>query len=638
MKKLILVLLIAQGVFINGNTHAQAIQRETPSIFYVDSNNGNDNNSGDIDNPFQSLDKALELVGERANKGIRSDKIYLRAGRYKKVSASTLYRLELKGTQDDFAELSAMPREPNAPGAVQRKSGNWYEKVVFDDAYIIDTPWEKVPGDKNIWKTSPGFTLLEWTHQNLWPWTRTEKGFPLTKNDDTPETTQFTVAPYMLMQDGEPTIWMDDIESITEPGMRTYDHQTGELFVFPYEDKNPNNSTWESWYGGPEDFEIGTLHLDGEGRALFDGNMEFAAIRGFEFYMFNKVFEFHRRKYDKESERVIQRNVLLEDNLFRYGWIHILLDGNTVNQKQKDIILPRYHDRFAWTARNNVFYRPSRECFQLHGDNHVFEYNDIIEHLGPWAGPAACVSAVNTRNTRNALIRNNYIVGHGNNRYRNGSVFMIEVGGPAGDRAGSHKTEEGDYTFGGQTYENNLLVDIKGPAMVLGKGGVRMRNITVRNNIFKKGNGAPAIQLSSAHMNLTIENNIFYDQQVAIALAGGKNYLEFYQSVPSVINITNNIFSQNQKTIDKQLFSPYSSSKLNIGNNLFYRNGQEEARDGVYRYDPMFRAPERLDFRPAPGVTIMGEFNFPGPYPVDGSFMLGLDWWNRSHQQDKMKK
>ncbi len=27
--------------------------------------------------------------------------------------------------------------------------------------------------------------------------------------------------------------------------------------------------------------------------------------------------------------------------------------------------------------------------------------NVIIDHLGPWAGPAVCVSAVNTRNTRN---------------------------------------------------------------------------------------------------------------------------------------------------------------------------------------------------------------------------------------------
>ena len=631
------MLFLAQIGIISGCANTHNLTGNSPSVFYVDSKNGKDSNSGDIDNPFQSLDKALELVGERVKKGILSDKIYLRAGRYKKVSASTLYRLELKGTQDNFAELSAMPAEPNAPGAVQRKSGNWYEEVIFDDAYAIDTPWEKVPGEKNIWKTSPGFTRLEWTHQNLWPWTRTEKGFPLTKNDDTPETTLFTVAPYMLMQDGEPTIWMDDTKSLTDPGMRTYNHQTGELFVIPYDGKDPNNSTWESWYGGPEDFEIGTLHLDGEGRGLFDGNLEFAAIRGFEFYMFNKIFEFHRRKYHNESERVIQRNVLMEDNLFRYGWIHILLDGNTVNHTQRDIILPRYHDRSAWTVRNNVYYRASRECFQLHGDNHVFEYNDIIERLGPWAGPAACVSAVNTRNTRNALIRNNYIVKHGKNRYRNGSVFMIEVGGPSGDESGTHKTNGGDYRFGGQTYENNLLEDITGPALIMGKGGVRMRNITIRNNIFKTGRHSAAIRLSSAHMNLTIENNIFYDQEESISLAGGKNYLEFYQSVPSVISIKGNIFAKNNKTIDKQLFSPHKSSKLYIGDNLYYENKQQVLGERSLQYDPMFRAPERLDFRPASGQSNHLDYYFAGPYPADGSYIIGMDWWNRNQYIETIK-
>src|SRR5690606_20773461 len=144
--------------------------------------------------------------------------------------------------------------------------------------------------------------------------------------------------------------------------------------------------------------------------------------------------------------------------------------------------------------------------------------------------------------------------------------------------------------------------------MVLGKGGVRMRNITIRNNIFKTGKGSPAIQLSSAHMNLTIENNIFYDQQAAISLAGGKNFLEFYQSAPSAISIRNNIFSQNQKTIDKLLFSPHPGSKLDIGNNLFYGNQQNEKRAGSLSYNPMFRSPEKLDFRPASGVTMDEKF------------------------------
>jgi hypothetical protein len=590
----------------------------TPTTFYISVENGNDNNPGNIENPFKTLDKALNVVKKRVDRGIKSDKIYLRAGRYKKISDTTLYRLELKGTPDDYALLSAMPCEPNTEGCVQRKSGQWYEEVIIDDAHVINTPWEKVPGKNNIWKTNPGYTNLEWTHQNLWPWTRTPKGFPITDKDDTPETTLFTVAPYMLLQDGEPTLWEDYLDSLSYPGSRTYDHETGILYLRPFGNKDPNLCKVETWYGGPEPYEIGTLHLDGEGRALFNGNMEFAAIKGFEFYMFNKIFEFHRRKYDRESQREIQRHVLLEDILYRYGWMHILLDSDLTLWSEKDVIRTRYHDRSHWTARNNVYFRPSRECFQLHGDNHIFEYNDIIEHLGPWAGPAACVSAVNTRNTRNALIRNNYIVGHGNNKYRRGSVFMIEITG------GKHHSETGNYILGGQTYENNIFVDIAGPSMVLGKGVTRMRNITVRNNIFKTGRYDAAIRISSPHWNLLIENNIFYDQEGGIMIP--KGFVGDYRSLPSNISIRNNIFSGNRNNIDPDLLIPADNSNLYVENNLFYQNEQLPLGKYPVVRDPMFRSPEHLDFRPLAG-TRKKESGYFGPYPNDGS-NPGTDWWN----------
>ena len=610
------------AIIIQTCINSENLNEKTPKIFYVDINSGDNTNPGDIESPFRTLDKAMEIVGNRVGSGIRSDKIYLRAGRYKKISATTLYRLELKGTPDDFAELSAMPCEPNTPGCVQRKSGKWYEKVVFDDAYEIRTPWEKVSENSHLWKTLPGYTRLEWTTQNLWPWTTTKAGFPVTDKDDTPETTLFTVAPYMVLQDGIPLLWADYTDSITEPGMRTYDHEAGELYVWPLDNKDPNTCKWESWYGGPEDFEIGTLHLDGEGRALFDGNLEFAIIRGFEFYMFNKIFEFHRRKYKNEAERVLQKHVVIEDNLFRYGWMHILLDANTVNIPPGDLVLPRYSDRANWTVRNNVYYRPSRECFQIHGDNHVFEYNAVIEHNGPWAGPAACVSIVNTRNTRNAVIRNNYIVGHGKNEWHRGSVFMIEV------ESGPHVNETEDDIYGGQTYENNLFEDISGHTFVLGKGGVRMNNITVRNNIFKTGRGAAAIQLSSPHWNLIIENNLFYDQQSAIDLGKSNRNTESYRSLPSAISIRNNIFANNRNTIDPKLLTPSDNSNLSIDNNLFYKNIQSPIGDRALTYDPLFRSPEQLDFRPKPNSTVKPVYNYFGPYPPDGSYLPGTDWWN----------
>jgi hypothetical protein len=170
--------------------------------FYVDPNQGSDENKGSLSSPFKSLGKALAVVSHRVEKGMRSDKIYLRGGVYKNDSAATVYRLNLQGTPDNYSFISALPCEPNQPGCVPRKSGQWYEKVIIDDAWVIQTPWTRLPERPQLWRTMPGYVHLEWRHKSLWPWTT--YNFPITDRDDTPTTTRFTAAPYMLLQDGEP--------------------------------------------------------------------------------------------------------------------------------------------------------------------------------------------------------------------------------------------------------------------------------------------------------------------------------------------------------------------------------------------------------------------------------------------------
>jgi hypothetical protein len=558
-----------------------------PSCFYVDPDKGSDRNTGTSEKPFHSVGKALAVVKGRVERGIFSDKIYLRGGTYRKNSETTLYHLALKGTADDYALLSAMPCDSAFPGAVRRMSGRWYEPVVFDDAWLVSTPWQKLTENPSVWKTSPGYTHLEWTHQNLWPWTA--HGFQLSKTDDTPETTSFTVAPYLLLQDGEPSVWVNTLEDLTEPGRHFYDHSTRILYLCPWKDADPNQSKIETWYGGDERYEAGTLHLDGEGRALFDGNLQYAAIKGLEFRMFNKIFELHRRRYDTEAERVIQQDVLFEDNECRYGWIQILLDANTVLDNLPGVIRPKYQDRARWTVRNNLFYRPSREVCQLHGDDHLFEGNTVIDHLGPWAGPAACVSAVNTRNTRNFTARNNYFAGQGNNAFHSGSVFMIESGA-------EHADEQGDYILGGQTYENNLIANVSsGPAFVLGKGGARLLNITLHNNIVKTNRKSPAILMGSPHKNLTIAGNIFYDQQKIIEInrqSGGLNF----DSLPSSIVITGNMFVNNRTLFDQALTEASKGNRIIITGNLFFANDEKPAGESAAVVNPQFRDPECMDF------------------------------------------
>lgn len=587
---------IAAAVLLCGAIQASASPASPGSrSFYVDPAKGSDRADGRLSSPFQTLERALAEVDARVRHGIRSDKIYLRGGVYRNDTPKTKWLLNLRGAPEDYAVLSAMPAAPNAPGAVRRKTGQWYERVVFDDAQRVATPWKPVSGLPNVWQTNPGFVKLEWTHQNLWPWRGPRLTF--TNSDATPRTTAFTVAPYMLLQDGEPLLWAGTPEDIREAGVRSYDQSTDTLYVRPLGDRDPNSCKFESWYGGPEP-NGDLLLLDGEGRSLFDGTLEYAAIRGIEFRMFTRLLEFHRQKYDNESERAIQRNVLVEDNLFQYGWIHLLVDGNTVFAREDGRILPRYADRSDWQVRHNVFYRPARECFQVHGDDHVFEHNHIVEHGGPWAGPAAVVSVLNARNSRNIKIRYNFIEGNGDSKWHAGSVFMLEV-------ASTHADASGDCRYGGQTYEYNLFANItRGTGIVLGKGNCRLTNITIRGNIFAGHREDPAIGLGSPQANLRIEDNIFYNAKKAISVMTASEV--GFKAKPGTVTIRGNTFVNNGTAIDPLLPRLAGSGLISIDANRFFNNGDQPAGTNAATGDPGFKNPAGFDFRRKDGTGVPG--------------------------------
>lgn len=427
--------------------------------FCVDPRTGSDFGPGSLARPFLTLEKALETVRARVAQGQRSDRIHPRTGIYRCTSTHTQYWLTLVGTPAAPALLSAMPADAGVPGAVQRPSGRWYEHVVFDDGWIIRTPWVRAPEHPGVWRTEPQFHFNEWPADKV-RWALAADPLPL----QAPGVHRFTLAPYMLRQDGRPTLWARGLAEIKTAGDRWFDFMTGRLYLRPFDNRDPNTCSLESWYGGPD--RNGHLLRDGEGRGLFDGDLEHAEIRGFDFRMLTRTFEFHRRGYASERERVRQRHVLLEDNAWRYCFIHLLLDANTVLPGvERDALLspPNFAERSQWTVRHNPFFRPTKECFQVHGEGHVFESNEIMEHGGPWAGPAARVGAVNCRNMPGAIVRHNFVWGHGANAWQSGSVFMIEAQGV------SHADANGDNVFGGQIYEHNLFAGIDpGPTLVLG--------------------------------------------------------------------------------------------------------------------------------------------------------------------------
>jgi hypothetical protein len=594
---------------------------DSGKLFYVDPVKGKDTNPGTITKPFQTIDKALSLVGSRVNSGIISDKIYLRGGVYRKESSKTLYNLRLKGTKDDFALLSAMPCSPGAPGAIQRKSGKWYERVIFDAAQTVKTRWVKDETYPGVWETKPGYTPLEWIHTNLWPWTW--YGFPITKDDNTPKTTSFTVGPCMILQDNNPLIWKDSVQELTSPGLHTYDQTTGTLYISAYEGKDPNNCKIESWYGGPEEYDEGILYLDGEGRAIFKGNMEYAGIVGCEFRMFVRLFEFQRRGYLKEEDREIQRHVLIEDNVYEYGWIHFLLDANTIYSKDDVRIRPRFEDRSDWLVRNNIFYRPSREVFQVHGANHIFEYNEVIDHIGPWAGPAACVGIMNDRNMKNFIVRYNYINGNGVTKYSSGSFIEMEVNGTA------HKDLTGDYINGPTLFENNLITNFtSGITFVLGKGNIRMRNVTIRNNILGTDLKGPGILIWNPQQNLIIENNLFYENKQVLGLyyKGEENPMK-KPMLPSTVTFRNNMFVNNNSLLDNRLFDAPEGSIFTIDHNLFYNNADSAIGTNRLIIPVEFFDPENFDFRiKSPNAREIYDLKL-GPYKSNDSIPQAAQWW-----------
>ena len=590
-------------------------------IFYVSPTQGSDENNGNIKSPFQTLSKALEVVNERVDNGIKSDKIYLRAGIYRNTSDKTIFWLNLKGTSDNYSMISAMPAEPHAPGAVQRKSGQWYEHVVFDDGYRITTTWKR--SDKNpwIWTTKPGYHRLRWettAPNNRWTYIYNTR---FIDHPEEPEENLFTLAPYMLLQDGEPFLWADSLEDMKKPGIRGYDQEKDVLYVWPHGNKDPNTCVMESWYGGPDDETKELRH--GEGRAFFDGDMEYASIRGIEFRMFIRLFEFWRHSYDHESQRVQQHYVRFEDNLCRYGWQHLILDGNIVNDPDPAIIGPDFEDRSNWHVRNNVMYRPSKESFQVHGENHIFEYNEIIEHGGPWAGPASMVASVNTRNMRNATIRYNFILGQGTSPWRSGSVFMIETGG-------GHADAGGDYIYGSQTFENNIFARLtSGTAIVAGKGGVRMHNVTIRNNVFYGNDKSEAIRITSPHKNLIIDNNVFYDQVYPIQIVDNPAEKRMtFEKLPSTINIRHNIFMNNEETIDRRFLNAPEGSEVVIDKNLFCQNQGPTVGTNIIDGDPLFQNPADFDFRLQPGSIATVNGKSLGAYAIGADVPAGMDWWS----------
>ncbi|MBN1673822.1 MAG: right-handed parallel beta-helix repeat-containing protein [Kiritimatiellae bacterium] len=593
--------------------------------FYVDAAKGGDENPGTLAAPFRTLRQALGVVNTRAAAGVRSDKIFLRGGVYKEEKPAKqgegLYQLNLRGTPADHAVLSAMPSEPNAPGAVQRKSGRWYERVVFDDGQVVKGPWEKVPGTAHIWTCKPDFKNSGWIRgdkfvkQRYGYSTRTRPG-----------------AQFCVLQDGEALLWanqvtagskrlcnlyLNDLESVKalEPGYRAYDVDEATLYVWLHGNKNPNECLIEAWTGL-------------RGRNIFNGDLVHATVRGMEFRLFENVLV-PRAKY--EEARTLQ-HVLWEDTDFFYGFRGIMYD--IAKYEEEITYTPKfrnvsYRESHHWHIRHNRFYRVSGECLQVMGEGNIVEYNDFIEKAHPCFGPKSWVSCCNWRSCTGLIVRGNYIYGNcPDSKSGGGYTFVFESVPPIALRQGP-PPRDGEFIFEYNVFLNNSSTGQRAAVLELGKGTGVFKNMVIRHNIFANSRARNTVGVSTPHENLLIHNNVFYREPCAIGYTGyGKagDKRKLFGDLPSTVCIKDNIFVGCETTVHEKIAMPKATDRVMIERNLFFEC-EPLGRSAIAGRDPLFRDPAKLDFRVRPGSPAIAAGDDIGVYDAGGAVPRGGDWW-----------
>jgi hypothetical protein len=131
-------------------------------------------------------------------------------------------------------------------------------------------------------------------------------------------------------------------------------------------------------------------------------------------------------------------------------------------------------------------------------------------------------------------------------------------------------------------------------------------------------------------------NNVFHNQDSAIEVRADERGRDFFGASPSSIEIQDNIFTSNRKTVDPRLLTAPPGSNVRIHRNLFFGNGQEEAGTGPMRGDPLFRSPAELDFRLGAGSAADIDGPYLGAYDPKSVEFPGAEWW-RCDAKGKLK-
>ena len=467
--------------------------------------------------------------------------------------------------------------------------------------------------DCNIYKSTPGYVNHNWGSNTG------GRGTGISWMAGT-NTDFLAIGARMVLQDGVPLDWkdpwpsyhpvedeydasptLDPVAVLTGEGQRTFDQTTGDLYVWCYGDDDPSTVIMESWKG----ITTGTRN-----RHCFKGSMRYTDIKGIKFKMFSSLFK---------SNLLEEYNYIIwEDNIFAYCWKHLFQDSTTNYNDQQTAPM------VGWEVRNNIFYRPTRECIQIYGDEHIFEYNEFIEHAGSWAGGAAMASIINARHTNDVNIRYNYF-NHIGNEWNAGSSVNYES-----DDTQRGVDNECEYTGGTIAY--NFFGDTLGGVSIhIGRSGCRMHDITISYNVFahnegnQRFNAGEALRFSTPHVNLNINNNVFDDQVKDIFthfhMSAGTIYLD--GGMTNTIDIRDNIFSNSGDTVPSEVIA-----EAIIDRNIFYNNTGSSAGTNVLTGDPLFDTPTSNNYQITAGSSAIVGGDDIGVYNFGETVPVGTDWWN----------
>ena len=639
------LIMIAMIVF----TFVTIAYSEESKVFYIDPINGVDNNPGTIDKPFKSFQTGLDTVSRRVNSGIRGDKIILRKGIYKQTKSTRrgLYHFNLKGTLDKPTIISAMPAKPHAIGAIQRKSGKWYERVIFDDSSEIRSGWQKVESNSRLWKVKLPYKDAKYGVEMVGKLVRQayNQDSIFADNDEPVEKGSINqyvnLAPFMMLQNGKPLKWSSTISGIKKPGTRYYDYQKHEIYLRPYQDIDPNTVVFETWNSHPNQ----RWH-----RTFIDGELEHVRFEGVEFRLFHQIAkegwgieQKYSQKYPKAWKRKRSRAgeedvkikeykyryVTFEDIDFKCCMFHFFGEFRKIGNRGN------WTNVAFWTIRNCRFFYSTNELLQIICPDSVFEYNEIFEPH-PRYCPLNYVSVCNIRRMPRLVIRRNLF--YGNNL---GEIDSKNKGGPfILWETRKHHRLEGSYDFynDGTIIEDNFFLQTKiVPFIMMGRGGVRMRNIVVRRNIFMDSETS-GILLMDPHKNLQIYNNIFFRCKTGIDVVDkfkkdrGDDMIYFantraFKGLNNTAKICDNIFVKCRTAMHKFIYhSKNPNDKIEVIRNLFYDTGRAGGLDGI-NGDPLFKNSNKFDFRLSAGSPAIVDQHDIGVYDYDSPIMAGTDWW-----------